>query len=1138
MKNHFVRTGRLVSLALAFILSINWTVLPVCAHSVGVPVEPLMNTTTSIATSAHLNKGHVAPEHLRQQFNNLPLRFEAATLPNTSARFLARSGALGFELTASTVRIALPTAGATDARLSTQDSLPRKLTPAFIGWQLVGAKRRAAVCGEDHLPVRTSYLIGNDAARWRTDVASFSRVRVEQIYRGVDVVYYGSGNALEYDFRLAPRADVKAIRLRFNGARVRVDEAGDLVIETPAGQLRQHKPMAYQLVNDTRTTVEAHFVIDHSGDVRFRVGAYDKRRSLVIDPVLSYATYFGSPSTGDAIMAVATDGAGNAYLAGSTMAADFPTTPGALQSLSRNYDGFIAKFNPEGTALVYATYFGGAAFDSVSDIAVDAAGNAYITGGTASLDLPTTAQAFQPTAPDNSGHAFIAKLNPTGTALIYSTYLASTVENTAGISIAISAAGEATVAGQTNSPRLPVTAGALQTTFGGSYDVFVARLSHDGSKLIFATFLGGDADDTVRGLALDASGNVYVAGETSSSNFPTTPHAYRKKKKMDSVNFITKINSTGDGLGYSTFLNSDGRVFLWDIAVDSYGNAYLTGDAVTPGLETTPGALQPTFAGGGDAFVTKLNAAGTGLIYSTFIGGSEGESGRGIAVDSVGQAYIVGATTSADFPLVKPLQSHRAGAPLYKSTDGGNSWNDIAVPLRYFESMAIDPQTSTTLYASYGDLLKSTDGGATWQILARNISGKILIDPIDSATIYVYGGSALNKSTNAGATWERTQFATPPGLGAFPILSTLVIDPKAHQTLYLASTLAISVPDPITIQALAPLPEGRLLKSTDGGASWTALDLRLASDEGVNCVAIDPQVPSTIYANATRIGLLKSIDGGASWFNPNLTTTFSVSQLIVDPTDSATLYGLANGNIVKSTNSGGSWSPLILPSSPINTPMLSPQSPSTLYASGFEAIYKTTDGGASWSPVLAGAAASLIALDPQQPSTIYARGGIGSDIFVAKLNAAGTALVYSTYLGTRGPDGGRSIAVDERGNAFVIGQAASSGFATTPGAYLSQSTKPNMGVLVRINDVTALRITQVEVKGKKLLVSGEGFDQGAIIVADSTDLPTMNDSTSPASLLISARGGKQIPRGQTTAIRVRNADGHVSEPFNFTRGSE
>jgi Beta-propeller repeat len=1099
-------------------------------------------------------------------FARLPLRFEARVNQATGL-YLARTGNCNIYLTATEAALVWQTtagagrlgrgadlgssrnAGSLDANEQLPGprrdrAAPRRhrstndVSPATtLRMQLIGADPHTRMTGEDRPATSTNYFIGNDPKRWRANVPTYRRVKAKNVYRGIDAVYYGSGQELEYDFNVAPGANFRVIRLRFNGARsVRVDEAGDLAINTAAGLIRHRKPSVYQQVNGARKTVMARYRIDRRGDVRFHIGDYDKRLPLVIDPVLSYATYFGSRSGLDTITAVATDAAGNAYVAGSTSAADLPTTPGALQSISREEDGFIAKFNAEGTDLVYATYLGGSSFDTINGLAVDAAGNAYVTGGSSSTDFPTTAHAFQATAPGNSSHAFVAKLNPLGTALVYSTYLANAQGDIIGARIAIGEAGEATVAGRTNTPRFPVTANAVQTVFGGFFDAFIARFNANGRALIFATYLGGDGVEDIGGLALDGDGNVYVAGQTSSTGFPTTRHAYQKGMGGFPGNYITKLNRAGDRLIYSTFFGK-GPLTLTGIAADVYGNTYVTGFSSSAILETTPGALQPVSAGDRDAFVTKLDAKGTTLIYSTFIGGSDGDFSNGIAVDSVGQAYITGLTLSADFPLVRPLQARRRGAPLHKSTDGGNSWEEVAAPLRSIRSLVIDPQMTATLYASsFTGIIKSTDGGATWRTLTNDVTGSLVIDPTTPTTLYALSNLSLAKSTDAGLTWER--IAVPASLlpNAGYSFTSLVIDPKAHDTLYIGSVLLISEPDPFVKQALATLPEAVLSKSTDGGASWTALDLKFLF-ESVVYLAIDPQITSTLYAETALHGLLKSTDGGASWFNPHTSGVFSVSRLLVDPTSSATLYA-ANGNgVVKSTDGGASWGQPTLQRIGVNL-VIHPQTPSTLYASEFEGIYKTIDGGTSWRPVLQGAFAPLLVLDPQQPSVVYAAGSITSDIFAARLNETGTALSYSTYFGSSGPDSGVSIVADNHGNAYIVGTSGGTDFPTLPNAYQAQSTRSSMGVLLRITDLTPLRITGVTINGKKLFVSGAGFDQGAVIVINNTDLQTRNDMATPSLLLLSKRGGTQIAPGQAVTIRVRNADGRVSDAFNFRRGSE
>jgi hypothetical protein len=674
--------------------------------------------------------------------SRLPLRFEACdkTAPE---RFLARMNDSTIYLSAIEATLSLrPTVGAgrlgcgADLGLSRNArspqaneqlpeprrdrAAPRPRASATVRMQLIGANRRARVVGESQLPTRTSYFIGKDATEWRSDVANYARVKVEQVYRGIDVVYYGSGQQqLEYDFKVAPGADFKAIRLRFTGARrLLLDESGDLLIETAAGSLRHRKPVAYQQVNGARKDIAARYVVNRRRGVGLEVGLavedYDKRLPLVIDPELIYSTHLGSPSGGESVSQIAFDAMGNAYIVGSTTSRDLPTTPGALQSTNSGtegqFDAFVAKLNPTGTAVLYLTYLGGSNGEFGTGIAIDSTGNAYIAGTTFSNDFPTTANAFQSQSPGTYTHAFVAKLNPTGTALVYGTYLGAPNEDALVGGIAIDAAGEATVVGRTDSTRFPVTPGAIQRKSAGDSDGFIARLTADGSALVYSTYLGGGRFDAVWRIALDTGGNAYVAGYTLSTDFPTTRQAYQRKKATSDSSFVAKINSSGDQLVYSTFIAS-GSANVTDIAVDSSGNAYLTGSAL-PNLPTTPGAIQSANGGDSDAFVTKLNDTGSDLVYSTFLGGSGTDGGDSIAVDPLGQAYITGTTTSGNFPLMRPLQSRNRVAPLYKSTDRGSTWNEIPTALQIY-SLVIDPQVTSIFYgSSLRGIVKSTDSGA------------------------------------------------------------------------------------------------------------------------------------------------------------------------------------------------------------------------------------------------------------------------------------------------------------------------------------------------------------------------------------------------------------------------------------------
>ena len=380
-----------------------------------------------------------------------------------------------------------------------------------------------------------------------------------------------------------------------------------------------------------------------------------------------YSTYLGG-SMRDIGTGIAVDASGNAYVTGTTNSANFPVTPGAVQSaLSGGIaDSFIAKLNATGTALIYSTYLGGSGGDLSTGIAVDAAGNAYLTGATSSTDFPTTLGVVQPAFGGGTvlgGDIFVTKLNAAGTALVYSTYLGGSGDDR-GLGIAVDAGGNAYVTGDTGSGNFPTTAGAFQTmTSGGGFtDAVVAKLNAVGTALVYSTYLGGDSIDQGNGIAVDAAGNAYVVGLTVSLNFPTTPGAFDTTCSgcqiigssgssliLSADSFVTKLNPTGTALVYSTFLGGSGDERSSGIAVDAAGSAYVTGGTFSKDFPATPNAIQ-TQVGGSDAFVTKLNPAGTALVYSTYLGGGSSDLGSGIAVDAAGNAYVSGNTLSTDFP--------------------------------------------------------------------------------------------------------------------------------------------------------------------------------------------------------------------------------------------------------------------------------------------------------------------------------------------------------------------------------------------------------------------------------------------------------------------------------------------------------
>jgi hypothetical protein len=647
---------------------------------------------------------------IAETYGTLPLRFEAnAGQAEESVKFLSRGKGYVLQLTRHEASLLLCKSGSGP----NPPSAPHKMNPAresavcdVVRLQLSGAGGRLEPVGEEELPGTVNYFIGSDPAKWCVNVPTYAKVRYPGVYPGIDLVYYGNQQQLEFDFVVAPNADPRHIRLRFGGAdHLHLAANGDAVVTTANGNLVFRKPLAYQLVDGQRHPVAGNFALLGKQTVGFLLASYDRSRALVIDPVLAYSTFLGGsgcpgitgPYFGDKGDAIVVDAAGNAYVAGATYSINFPVTPGALQTSNngaakQSSNAFVAKLNSTGTALVYSTYLGGSGNsqglgDAAYGLAVDSSGNAYVTGSTMSTDFPATQGAFQTTnhaAANESNNAFITKLNATGTALVYSTYLGGSgtvVLSPAdqGNAVAVDAAGDAYVAGRTHSTDFPVTPGTFQATnhaASGDANAFVAKLNSTGTALVYSTYLGGSGGnatgipgDVANAIAVDAAGEAYVVGQAGSAGFPVTPGAYQTTNEAvtnKATNaFVTELNPTGSTLVYSTYLGGSGGDSGNAIAVDAAGEAYVVGQAGSADFPVTPGAFQTTnlFS---NAFITKLNATGTALVYSTYLGGSgglvnfsptllqsAGDQANGLAVDSSGNVYVAGSTASSNFPVTQ-----------------------------------------------------------------------------------------------------------------------------------------------------------------------------------------------------------------------------------------------------------------------------------------------------------------------------------------------------------------------------------------------------------------------------------------------------------------------------------------------------
>ena len=562
--------------------------------------------------------------------------------------------------------------------------------------RLVAANGSPIAVGLEELPGKTNYFIGNDPARWHTNVSSYARVRYRDVYPGIDLIYYGNQRQLEYDFVVSPGADPSIIRLSFDGAdEVDLDNKGNLVLHVGGGEVVQHAPIIYQEIDGETRAIPGGYVLDPAPDgqgqfqVGFKIGPYDSSIPLVIDPVLEYSTYLGG-SAWDMAFGVAVDSSGSAYVTGLTYSTDFPTASpfqAALAAETNRHDVFVTKLDAAGSELAYSTYLGGSGFDQAVAIAVDSLGNAYVTGHAGSNDFPT-AGPFQANKPGLSD-SFVTKLNASGSAIVYSTYLGGSGYDYAW-GIAVDSSGHAYVTGQTSpfgsSSDFP-TVNPFQAQPGGGREAFVTKLNAAGSALIYSTYLGGRNGDYGMGIAVDASGNAHVTGATASDDFPTAS-PFQPNNGGGGEAFVAKLGPQGSALVYSTYLGGSASDEGWSIAGDLSGNTYVTGSTFSSDFPTT-NPFQPTYAGDGDAFVTRLNSSGSALDYSTFLGGSSRDAGTGVAVDASGNAHVTGIATTADFPWVRPLHAsstddfvaklNAAGSDLLYSASLRGFGKDIAV---------------------------------------------------------------------------------------------------------------------------------------------------------------------------------------------------------------------------------------------------------------------------------------------------------------------------------------------------------------------------------------------------------------------------------------------------------------------------
>ncbi len=593
----------------------------------------------------------------------------------------------------------------------------------LIKASFIGANPTPNVEGDNEISYKCNFFLGNDSCTWRTDVPNYTSTVYRNLYSGIDLKYYGNGRQMEYDFVVAPGADYSQIRIRYDGAiSMSVGGSGELVIETEYGSIIERSPVVYQIEDGKRRELAAEYTLCGGNSFGFSLSSeYNADFAVIIDPVLVYSTYLGGSSfewgTGLAIdqsrnaymagrtssadfpklnpydnslgggndvfvtklapggrdlvystylggtnseydAAIAADQGGSAFLTGYTYSTDFPTQNAYDNSYGGNVDAFAVKLGVDGNTLAYSTYLGGSGYDIGRSIAVDALGNAFVTGGTQSTSFPT-ANAFRATLAGGLD-GFLTGFTPDGGSLIFSTYLGGSGEDEAR-DVALDIYGNVYTTGYTKSSNFP-TKNAYDTSLSGSVDAFVTKLPSSGSSPIYSTYLGGSTSDSAMGIVVDEEGSAYVAGFTYSIDFPTL-NAYDNLKGVSSDVFVTKITASGSGLAYSTFVGGNGYEIARGIAVDGYRSLYVTGYTQSSDFPTQS-AYDDTYGGGGmrDGFVLKLVPAGNDLVYSTYLGGSGDDDAYSVAVDASGNAYISGMTTSSNFPTANAYDNALGGA--------------------------------------------------------------------------------------------------------------------------------------------------------------------------------------------------------------------------------------------------------------------------------------------------------------------------------------------------------------------------------------------------------------------------------------------------------------------------------------------
>ncbi|MBK5290711.1 MAG: SBBP repeat-containing protein [Acidobacteriia bacterium] len=645
--------------------------------------------------------------------DSLPLRFE----PNqgqapAGVQFLSRGHGYSLALTS------------TEASFQTGDALVRM--------KLVQANGQAQATPEGQLAGRSNYLLGNDRSAWRTGIPHYQRVRFAGVYPGIDLLYYGNSGQLEYDFIVQPGADASAIAMEFDGVRqVRVSR-GDLILDTGNGEVRHKAPHIYQ----DRQAIQGSYRMLAHNRVGFTVAAYNRSRPLIIDPVLLFSTFYGGQLKDEA-KSIGLDAQGNLYVGGLASSSDFPVTPGVVQGKinGSGNDIFVVKLNATGTQVLYSTLIGGNSEDSDASIAVYPGGEVAVGGTTTSTNFPTTGSAYQ-NSPRGGTDGFVLKLDAAGSALLFSTRIGGRgTDSVHGVSI--DSSGYVYVTGETDSSDFPVTVDTYRTERLGTSDCFVVKFNQAGSALVYSTFIGGDSDsfvtpfESARAIAVDRFGQAHIGGVTTLRDFPITGGAHQSLHLGQGDAFVTKLNPSGTALVFSTFLGGEGIDQVNTLSLDLAGNIYAGGFTSSSRFPTTPQVFRLNASGGSEGWVAKLNANGQ-ATYVTFLGGSGDDQVNGIASDGAGNAYVIGTTSSRDFPVSFDALQASIGT-------GSSEVSDAFIT-------QLDQFGQTVPYSTYLGGSRNEIGAA----IARDAMGNLYVAGYTQSSNFPVNPGALKKTTGFG----------------------------------------------------------------------------------------------------------------------------------------------------------------------------------------------------------------------------------------------------------------------------------------------------------------------------------------------------------------------------------------------------